>query len=425
MTQLESLKRKIVQKIASAHDVGSALSAYAQCWWAIPEYKFVFGTSSGGIPGFAVNRRFSGGARVRSLFPDDHVIVLDPETLKSIKLGAATYPVDYSISLDTNAFSYLKPYIIGKMGRLPDDFVEVFDFIAREDVRVDGMPYLLENLGGTNLQDKKKAAHVFESIKAYEVLRTIDGAWLHKHGEVRSKLDEATLIKRAQEMMSRLYSALDDRNTMESLRDRVSYLYVSLLQLALIQLQYKTWSTDRKVEAYIEFCHFRLATINARDMVLSREYFKRGQNLKFFGRIQSGRADLLDILKNMAWDMFHIRQLESAMTMRPDPGARYFFPSLLTYDQDLIEVMDLCPLRSIAFTSNEADIMPIYHGDLDALISSDPEDIATVKSKYFSDAAANDRIHRRGDACSALPGIIADLEEQLVAFGVKAGRPIR
>jgi hypothetical protein len=172
MIQVENLKRKIAYKIASARDVGSALDAYAKCWWTIPEYKFIFGAAKGGIPGFAVNRSFSGGARVCSLFHDERVFVLDPETLQSMKSGAATYAVDYSISLDTNAFSYLRPYIVGKMERLRDDFVEVFDLIARDDVRVDGMPYLLENLGSPNLKDEKKAAHVFESIKAYEVLRS-------------------------------------------------------------------------------------------------------------------------------------------------------------------------------------------------------------------------------------------------------------
>ena len=419
MTQVEDLKRKMARQIASAPGADIALMAYVQCWWAIPEYKFVFGAAKGAIPGFAVNRSFSGGARIRSLFPDERVLVLDPETIKSIRSVAATYSVDYSISLDSNAFSYLRHHVIGETKRLPNDFVEVFNFIARDDVRVDGMPYVLENRGGTNLQDERKALHVFESIKAYEVLRTIDGEWLRNHGEVRSKLDDAALVKRAQEAMSRLYFSADDHNGMRGLRARVSYSYANLLQLVLIQLQRKNWPTDRKVEAYIEFCHSRLATIDARGMVLAREYFERGQNLKFFGRIQAGRDDLLELLNNMAWDLFHVRQLESAMSMRPDSEARYFFPALLTYDQGLIEVMDLCPLISIAFTSNESDTIPIYRVDGDKVISSDPTQLAAVKAKYFSEAAADDRSDRLHSTWMALPGTIVDLENQLVAFGSK------
>jgi hypothetical protein len=414
MPKMEDLKRKMLHKIMSAPDVEAAISSYSQVWWALPEYKIVFGSSSGGMPGFAVNREFSGGARVRSLFSDEHVTVLDPETIKLMHSGKATYPIDYSISLDTNAFSYLRPYVTGNTRFLPNDFVEVFDFIARDDVHVDGLPYLFENLGGANLKDEKKAAHVFDSLKAYEVLRTIDGEWLRKHGEVRSKLGNAALIKRAQESMSRLYSNLEDSFTMQSLHDRFNYIYVNLLQLALIQLQRKTWSTDRKLEAYIEFCHTQLATISIRDMVLGREYFKRGQNLKFFGRIQSGHPDLLNSLKNMAWDLFHIRQLESAMTMRPDANARYFFPALLTFDQDLVEIMDLCPLNAIAFTSDEADIMPMYRGGKDELISLDPKQVETIKSKYFSTVAIEMRSLRRVNTWDELPSLIEALETHLV-----------
>lgn len=418
MIMIEELKRKIVHAIASAPDVEAALIAYGLAWSTIKEYKFAFGAAKGGVPGFAVNRSFSGGAVVRGIFPDERVVVFDPETIKEMRSGTARYPVDYSISLDTNAFSYLKPFVLGKTGRLPSDFVEVFEFIARDDVRVDGMPYMLENLGGTNLQDEKKANHVFESIKAYEVLRTIDSAWLGQHGEVRSTLDDEALIKKAQEAMARLYRDLDDPGYMRGLRQRVDYLYVSLLKLASIQLQHKTWSTDRKVEAYIEFCHSRLATINAREMKVGREYFDRGQDLKFFGKIQAGRSDLLALLKNMAWDLFHVRQLESGMTMLPDPKARYFFPALLTYDQDLIEIIDLYPLKSIAFTSNESDILPVYHGDELAVIASDSAQIEILKTRYFSEIAAADRTARRDSMWTTLPGLITELEGQLSAFSV-------
>jgi len=61
--------------------------------------------------------------------------------------GVATFSIDYSISLDTQAVSYLKSFIVGSTGgSLPKDIAEVLGFITRDDVYVDPIPYVLENL---------------------------------------------------------------------------------------------------------------------------------------------------------------------------------------------------------------------------------------------------------------------------------------
>ena len=178
MHKFENMKIEAAQRILSAPDLEMALRAYRIVWSLIPEYKFVFGASAGSMPGFAVNQQLAGGAVVRSLFKEDRVVVLDPETLKEMMTGKAEYVIDYSISLDTNAFSHLARYINTKGEKAPKDFVEVFEFLARDDVRVDGLPYLLENFTGADLQDEKRSKHIFESIKAFEVQRALK-EWVH------------------------------------------------------------------------------------------------------------------------------------------------------------------------------------------------------------------------------------------------------
>lgn len=110
---------------------------------------------------------------MRRLFKEDHVLVLDPDTFKEmLTSGKTTYGIDYSISLDTMAFSHLAKSINTRGEKAPRDFREVFEFLARDDVWVDGMPYLMENFIRVELLDGKRSEHVFESIKAFEVLRT-------------------------------------------------------------------------------------------------------------------------------------------------------------------------------------------------------------------------------------------------------------
>ncbi len=202
--------RQIIGEICTASSLGESLRIFDRYSSRLSSCKIIFSAKNGAIPGFSINRDFSDGSVVRSLFSSDSVLVIDRETLEEMKKGGSTtYPFDYSISLDTQALSYLEPYITGNSSRLPKDFEEIFKFISREDVNVDPLPYMLENL--LNLSDPIKAERIYEKIKAYEILRTIDADALNKLGIVRSKLDNAELNKKAQEHISIIYRDLSDQ----------------------------------------------------------------------------------------------------------------------------------------------------------------------------------------------------------------------
>jgi hypothetical protein len=196
--------RKLLANIANSDSPSEALTLFQKVAPQLKNCKIVLASNRGGIPGFAVNRSFSGGAAVRSLFKTEKVLVLDENTVREMSSEKVTYPIDYSISLDTQALSYLEPYIDNRTARLPQDFDEVFKFIARDDVFVDPMPYCLENL--PNLGKPAADEKIFHKLRAYEVLRNLDSQWLHTHGKVRAYLSEQELTKCAQEQMSRMYS---------------------------------------------------------------------------------------------------------------------------------------------------------------------------------------------------------------------------
>lgn len=370
-----------------------------------------------------MNRAFSAGAVVRSLFKTDCVLVLDVDTLQEMETtGASIYPIDYSISLDTQALSYLEPYMAGRSASaLPKDFKEVFEFIARDDVYVDPIPYLQENL--CNLDDRDAADKIFGKLKAYEVLRTIDTDCLSSKNIVRSRLSDQELSKRAQEHVSRMYMDRDHDGTMKALRFRHQFQYSCLLKMISIQLASPKANIDEKIASFLEFSHLQLATMAGREIALARAYFERGQNLTFFGKIQRNRPDLLKLLDNMAWDLLHIRQLEEMLTLPSPTGAPYFFPALLTFDKRFIEVIDLYPLKSCAFKIGGTEIVPFYDGDWFGLLSSKRDDShADVVGKYFSDNAIASRDARRNAAKTQLADIVCQLEEEVSEFPNKSNR---
>lgn len=404
-------KEYIAAYICTAGSIAESYEMYKLAAPLLGDCKFVFAAKNGGSLGFAVNRNFSSGGVVRSLFCTEKVIVFDKDTVGDMESGRATYPMDFSISLDTQALSYLQPYLENRTDKLPKDFSEVFEFIARNDVNVDPIPYMWENL--RNLGGLESANKIFGKLKAYEVLRTLDIDRLRSHEEIHSKLTESELNKRTQELVARMYMHRSEDAFMSELHFRHQLMYCQLLKMAVIQLGNPHATVWEKMQQFIEFSDIELATLGGREIAIARAYFERGQKLTFFGKVQVKHPFLFEVLDGMAWDLWHVRQMEQAMTLKPNIKARYFFPAILTFDKKFIEIIDLYSLRACAFVEGALKPMPFFDGDWFDFVACDDESKDTFKDRYYSDEACASRDERRIAASQHLGEVVSNLEIEL------------
>ncbi|MBV7561438.1 hypothetical protein [Pseudomonas sp. sia0905] len=416
------MKDFFIHKISSARTIQEATVLYRLSEPFLPACKFVLASDLGVEPGFSVNQDFSAGAAVRSLFHSKKVWVLDKSTLDEMGDGPAVFPIDYSISLDTQALSYLEPFIAGNIQRVPEDYAEVFRFISQDNVFVDPIPYCHENL--RNISADENTEKIFDKLKAYEVLRNIDEKLLAEEGIIRSKVPESDLVKGAQEHMGRMYMNLGNKKFMDTLNFRHQFMYCLLLKMALIQLNNPKKSTYNKIIAFMDFCDEDLATLGGREIAVAKAYFEKGQGFAFFGKIQKSKEDIFEVLDGMAWDLWHVRFLEEAMTISPDPRARYFFPSILTFDKRFIEVIDLYPLKSLAYVEGENRPMPFYDGDWFSLVEDDLGKQDKIAQRYYSTESVASRDRRRSSCELKLDSTVIGLEEELNKLCPKA-KPLR
>lgn len=418
----KEMKEFLIHEISNAKTVREATILYRLGRAFLPGCKFILASDRGVDPGFSVNQDFSAGAAVRSLFHSEKVWVLDEKTVNDMRDGPAVFPIDYSISLDTQALSYLEPFLAGNIERIPGDYAEVFRFISQDNVFVDPIPYCYENL--KNISVGGKSEKIFAKLRAYEVLRNIDAKLLADSGIIRSKVPDSDLLKGAQEHMSRMYMNLDNKKFMGTLNFRHQFMYCQLLKMALIQISNPQKSTYNKVVDFMGFCDDALATLGGREIAVAKAYFEKGQKFTFFGKIQKNKEDIFEALDGMAWDLWHVRFLEEAMTISPDPRVRYFFPSILTFDKRFIEVMDLYPLRSLAYVEGENRPMPFYDGDWFSLIEHDSKKQDKIAQRYYAAESVSSRDKRRSSCELTLDRTVAVLEEELNRLCPKA-KPLR
>src|SRR5262249_8369144 len=126
------------------------------------------------------------------------------------------------------------------------------------------------------------ANRIFEKLKAYERLRTLDADWLKRHGVVRSVLSDSEINKRAQEFIVDMYRDLENVEFMKALKLRHQCMYAHLLKMSILQIKNRSQNLSKKVHQFIEFCDTEIAALMMREILLARAYFERGQSFLFF-----------------------------------------------------------------------------------------------------------------------------------------------
>lgn len=390
-----------IAKICNSNTVTEAFVNYISFQSELEDYKFILASDKGPTPGHAINKTFSAGAAIRSLFKTEHVIVLDPITLEEMAKGSSIFQIDYSISLDSSAFSYIEPFIstTANKSRIPSDFIEVFNFIARDDVFIDPLPYSIEN--HNNLKNSTDIIKTYKKLMAYEVLRTIDNQWLQKYGQVKSILSEFEIKQNVDAHLSQILK----NSTNNNMRNIYDLEYLCLLEMVIIQFSHQNKSIKTKLDYFLNFLDTKLATICIRESIIAYNYFRNTTKLSFFKKIHKGHPSILNNLKNMAWDLFHIRHLEAFTTIGSE-NIRYFFPAFLTFDKGLIEIINLCSLKAIAF--NKGTLLPFYE-------QNPLHDIEFIdfQEKYFSSRARYSRSERMVMQDGYLIDLINNLEGEL------------
>ena len=109
-----------------------------------------------------------------------------------------------------------------------------------------------------------------------------------------------------------------------------------LLAICFVQLQYPKLTAKQKLEML-----FSLLDIDSYELCrpmteLAYDYYKGCGGEYFFRKIQSKAKNIVKEIKNMAWDIFHLKSLEWEYVLY-DSIADINFPYFCTYDAGILE----------------------------------------------------------------------------------------
>jgi len=407
-----------VALVGHAASPREAFELFQQCASLLQDYKFVIRGALGTQPSHAFDRTFAHGAGVHTLFAGMPVLVLDQRITREMLEGQAQFHFDYSIALDTQAVSYLHPCTRGRDPAISNpDLKEVFELIARPDVSVDPLPYLLENVDQIGISPKIDAK-ILEKLRAYEVLKTIDSSAL-ENGDIRSTHPDAEVDQRAAKLMESMKSMTTPAGGIKSLAMQYQYFHSCLL--AIVDAHFDTsLDPQEKLLSFAAFCDQELSSMAGREMQLAHWLFNSRELPEFFRKLKE--MDIKSI-RNMSWDLFHLRQMEQRYTLTHTPGADFFFPAILTFDKALREVIDLHPLRAIAWSTRDREPIPFYDRDPLQLMFVSPQEAGDFTDRFYSDLARQLRASRIAESRNGISATVRRWERRLhERYGFTPGR---
>lgn len=309
--------------------------------------------------------------------------------------GKYTFKYTYDIGLDTQIVSYIQRYMSG--GLEENNFKYIKPLRVRREIEstVHIEPYIFENY----IKNKKFTEIEKESV--YNTFLFLD-----------LPLIPMISYEQAVENSQRRVEALQLFESSEGIKElEWLYLYNYCLLLETVWLKFCKNNLKEKMIEMLKFQNEKTCTTDPMFINIAYEYWKKGANVPFFNKIQKGQKNILEKLKNMAWDLFHWRRLFNSFTLLMTPEADISIPLIYSGDRRFLDLVHLIKLNCMAVDKNEKQVFPFYEKDaLDDVLNKEEQFrfLNEDTMKYRNENKKNVNIIK----------IIEKLEKEILKLGV-------
>lgn len=288
------------------------------------------------------------------------------------------------VSFDTQTVSYIEEFF--KKGTVSyKNFNGVIDIINSSNIGVDYIPYSIENL----LFGLERKDSVMQTMYAFEMMCRENGK------------NEIVCRQNVQSIIS-LYE--NDKNDYHLFLKRYYQLvYVTLLKICSIQLGHTKDSLDDKMNMLVDFMSSKMHRMLHPELNLAKMYFNKGHTCGFFGGVYKKNRDIVKTIKNMAWDIFHLRKINDGASYYIDENADVLIPYFYTYDKRLNDIKLCYSVRASVVNDKTNEVFPFYYLDKNTVDSI--KECSTFK-KYLE----------RSSVEVDMEALIAECENEIVLY---------
>ncbi|ANH98019.1 hypothetical protein A8L59_11575 [Pseudomonas koreensis] len=185
-----------------------------------------------------------------------------------------------------------------------------------------------------------------------------------------------------------------------------------------------TSSPEAKMEALLKFMHDELRIFMLRELIICADILFHIQKTSLSRKLNSvlDKKDPLLFINNCAWDLYMLRFIESMINPQRFKGADFCLDRLITFDEDLADIMRLTELRAIAVHLGSHRAYPFFNSELTGWLVGL---IGHKRMAAFSEKLQKEAFNHRADHRSVenVQRILA--QDRLRLMELKAQKPGR
>ena len=245
---------------------------------------------------------------------------------------------DATINLDSNILSMLR----GSQYSLQNqDFMDFAEFIGRNQIQLNAMPYFLE--ASMNTFAMKELESVRKCLLNYFCFSRMCNENKF-YSEYMPQLEDEYRANRAYQQM------LDNRkNIRNDEKEMINAIRCFLLKIYIIEFSSKK-SAENKLLQLMEFVNNELGSYWENGVLLAYWYFyKQKEVVKFFSKVKPNSRSKTKDVEGMAWDIFHLWNIPEQMFNMWKKTRKINVVYLATHDRALAAIARLNPIRRLCF----------------------------------------------------------------------------
>ncbi|UZE09573.1 hypothetical protein [Pseudomonas sp. B21-053] len=247
--------------------------------------------------------------------------------------GKSNVLIDWSFSFDSNVAEKVRAYVnhenINETDR--NCVITLLKLKKEYALQTDLIPFLFENLrlARTNKNNERP----LNTIVAFKKLDYLDWNAFEKDPlKPIFQCDEDRLIEEARKTHDDLINEKELRNR----EYKALFTQVILFELAIIWLKGSA-SPEATFRTLIDFCVLQLKKMPKYELMFAWSFLSNPNKIRFFGPLNGIAKDLPKALRGMAWDISHMRTLET-MSTASNHGS-FFIPFFVSFDDKFSEIL--------------------------------------------------------------------------------------
>lgn len=279
---------------------------------------------------------------------------------KTKEHGAIKIPIDYSLSLDSNAAERFRAWEDGKsLDKSVGDFEKLVRFIKEGEgngFNFDYSFFLIENYFDSMKENNHRPFNTVRALKRFDHL-----AYDKVNFDINNPkfTEDRTLAgHRAIDTLHAFHSSPE----IKAFQNRRMLLYIVLLK-AVILRQNKSTTLADKISELIVFCLNDLDKFPKTELYFAWKLLKKGTDLRFFDPVSQISDKTLKKIKGMSWDIFALRYQET-MASKGNLGD-FFIPFFASFDNRFVELAQACPIRAVLIDEQGGNVITIQLDELE------------------------------------------------------------